>query len=135
MKNIRAMYVDGNNSLKKILPNIEVEIDGIGHDEHSYISFRDCINDYLLFGGYGIKNISSTKNICCTDLFPSKAFEQNLIISTNGIDHYQPMIIIPFVLFSDDFDPRISLNHIIRDNWKESDVFSRQYWNFARKIA
>jgi hypothetical protein len=37
--------------------------------------------------------------------------------------------------FSDDFDPRISLNHIIRDNWKESDVFRRKSWNFARKIA
>ena len=37
--------------------------------------------------------------------------------------------------FPNDFDPRISLNHIIRDNWKESDVFSRKYWNFAGKIA
>ena len=37
--------------------------------------------------------------------------------------------------FSNDFDPRISLNHIIRDNWKESDVFSTKSWNFARKIA
>jgi len=109
MKNLRAMYVDGNNSLKKILPNIEVEMDGIGNDEHSYISFRDCIDHYLLFGGYGIKNIPSTKNICCTDLFTSKAFEQNLIISTKGVDDYKPMMIIPFVLFSDDFDPTVSI--------------------------
>ena len=37
--------------------------------------------------------------------------------------------------FSDDFDPRISLNYIIRDNRKESDVFRRKYWNFSKKIA
>ena len=43
------------------------------------------------------------------NMFTSKEFERNLNISINGLDHYRPMVIIPFSLFSDDFDPTVSI--------------------------
>ena len=109
MKSIRSIYIDGTNSLKKILPFIKVEMVGVGDDEHSCVSFRDCINHYILFGGYRLKKIQNHKVAYSENMFTSKEFERNLNISINGLDHYRPMVIIPFSLFSDDFDPTVSI--------------------------
>ena len=87
-KDLRSIYIDGTYSLKKILPYVKVEIVGVGDDEHSCVSFRDCINHYILFVGYGLKNISNDKVWYSKNMLTSKEFERNLNISINGLDHY-----------------------------------------------
>lgn len=109
MKELRAMYSDGSNSMKNILPHVKVLTNGYGKDEHSYVSFRDCVNHFILFGGYGVTEVPPDNMSSTSNLITSQHSRKNIMYVLENMDECKPMMIIPFTLFSDDFDPTVSI--------------------------
>ena len=94
--------------IKKI-PKVPVQVHGSGEDLHSYLSIKDCLKHYLMFGGFGMKEINDDNSGKINTLLESKHCTELCKNVLSPSFYNENTMIFLIVLFSDDFDPSVSL--------------------------
>ena len=104
---LRNTYLRGKNSMLQRIPQVPVKTHGKGKDMHSHVSVEQCLKHFLLFGGTGISNLYKSQYV--SSFFESSRCQKLVDQCLKDINKENPTLIFPVVLFSDDFDPSVSL--------------------------
>ena len=125
---LRRIHLRGKKSMMELIPQIPVLSIGKGSELHSYVSLKKCIQHFILFGGFGLSHIETEVPCTVSSIFASK---RCLDIGREGTENISSTMynvnILPFVMFSDDFDPSASLVKANRRGiWVYSCTFKNQ---------
>ena len=106
---IRKTYLDGKHSMIESIPKVTTSTIGTGHNLHSVTTIRECVFLFLLFGGLGIGHMPVKRQQLVCSFFDSNRCYA--LCRRNISSHVKDglTMIFPIVLFSDDFDPSVSL--------------------------
>ena len=106
---LRRTYLRGKSSFLENIPKVKVKTIGKGKNLHTYVSISDCVEHFLLFGGFGIINMRNNSSGPTNNIFDSTRCLENCNRVLSDPKNIDMALILPVVLFSDDFDPSISL--------------------------
>ena len=116
---IRGTYFKGSNSLRNFIPMPKIVIvkSRNGENVHSYMSILDCVEHFVAFGNsiYDLESeerMKRKKSDCVTNKLDClRMFEIQKHVE--GIKNEErinvPVISTAYTVFSDDFDPTVSL--------------------------
>ena len=91
------------------IPQVPLMTMGSGKYMHSYVSLKECINHFFLFGGSGVSPANINNNDSISSIIHSKRCVELMNKSSLSIPNITNAIFLPFVMFSDNFDPSASL--------------------------
>ena len=127
---LRRIHLRGKKSTMESIPQVPVLKLGKGNDLHSYVSIKKCIEHFLLFGGFGIRSMKKESNETTQSIFESRRCTDIFNKVSTIPNERANLNIIPFVMFSDDFDPSASLVKANRRGiWVYSCTFKNQLKN------
>lgn len=128
---LRHIYLLGKKSMIESIPQVPVLTIGKGSELHSYVSIKKYIQHFFLFGGFGMSHLSKQSPHTVTSIYESKrCIHLTNEASRNLLPNKSNINILPFVIFSDDFDPSASLVKANRRGiWLYSCTFKNQLNN------
>ena len=123
---IRNTYLRGKHSMLQNISSVPVHTIGCGKNLHSYVSVHDCVKHFLSFGGFGIVELDDRNEIEISSIFNSQRCHECSKSCISLSNHKESLFILPVVLFTDDFDPSISL---VKANKKSIWMYSLTFKN------
>ena len=128
---LRRIHLRGKTSMMESIPQVPVKTIGSGKNMHSYVSLKECINHFLLFGGSGVSSAHINDYDSISSIIHSKRCVELMKNSSLSIQDISNAIFLPFVMFSDDFDPSASL---VKANRRGIWIYSCTFKNIAKDL-
>ena len=118
---LRNTYLRGKSSMIENIPSVPVQTMGSGKNLHSYVSIADCVKHFLMFGGFGIVELDDNNEHGTKSIFNSVRCHNYSKLCLSSSNQHESLFLLPIVLFTDDFDPSVSL---VKSNKKSIWMYS-----------